>query len=56
MQKTALYTIMVDEVLLRKLKYVAECDSRTMVEEFELMIREWVRAFEEVDGEIALKE
>ena len=46
------FTVSVDKVLLKKLEYVAATDGRTRNEECELMIREWVRAFEEVDGEI----
>ena len=46
------FTVSVDKVLMKKLEYVAATDGRTRDEECELMIREWVRAFEEVDGEI----
>ena len=46
------FTVRLDKVLLKKLEYIAAFDGRNTNEECELMIREWVRAFEEVDGEI----
>ena len=55
-KKNVRFTVRLDEVLLRKLEYVAAFDGRTRNEECELMIREWVRAFEDVDGEIVVIE
>ena len=48
------FTVRLEKVLLQKLDYVAAFDGRTRNEECEVMIREWVRAFEEVDGEIKI--
>lgn len=55
-KKNVRFTVRLDEVLLRKLEYVAAFDGRARNEECELMIREWVRAFEDVDGEIVVIE
>ena len=46
------FTVCVDKVLLKKLDYIAAFDGRSRNEECELMICEWVRAFEDSDGEI----
>ena len=42
----------VDRILVEKMKYIAEYDGRSAKNELELMMKEWVRAFEEVCGEI----
>lgn len=40
--------------LLQKLAYIAKYDGRTTEQEIELMVNEWIRAFEEVCGKITI--
>ncbi len=40
--------------LLMKLEYIAKFDGRSTNEEIEQMLREWIRAFEESEGEIVI--
>ena len=42
----------VEDRLFKKLMYIARHDGRTTEEEIELMINEWIRAFEDVCGKI----
>ena len=49
---TVQLTTRLNKTLLQKLDYIAKFDGRTRHEECELMIREWIRAFEDVCGEV----
>ena len=44
--------VCVDKRLLEKIEYIAEYDGRSTEKELEIMMVEWIRAFEEVCGEI----
>ena len=52
MQKQEVIHVMVEKSLLKKMEYIAEYDGRPPNKEIELMMEEWVRAFEDVYGEI----
>ena len=52
MQKYEVVNFPVKKNLLTKIEYIAEYDGRSPNQEVELMMREWVRAFEDVYGEI----
>jgi len=41
-----------DDKSVKKLAYIAGYDGRTTEQEIQLMINEWIRAFEEACGEI----
>ena len=50
------FSFRVPRSLMVKLSYIAEFEGRSKHEEIERMLYEWVRAFEEAEGEIILPE
>ena len=54
MKRKSTVSLLIDleSELLQKLDVVAQYDRRTRNEECVWMIRDWVRAFEEIEGEI----
>jgi hypothetical protein len=48
------FTIRIDPILLRKIRYVAECSDRSANKEVERLIREHVAKFERENGKIKL--
>ena len=55
MQKHEVVDLLVKKSLLKKIEYIAEHDGRSPNKEVELMMEEWVRAFEDAYGEIFIK-
>ena len=53
-QNIAKVCFKVKRILLEKIEYIAEYDDRSRHRELELMMEEWIRAFEDVYGEIVL--
>ena len=50
------FTFRIPRELMAKLGYIAEVDGKSKNEEIEQMMCEWIRAFEDVEGEIILPE
>lgn len=46
------FALRIPKHLLLKLEYIAKFDGRSINEEMEQMLREWIRAFEECEGAI----
>lgn len=44
----------IEDKLLQKITYIASYDGRTIEQEIDLMIKEWIRAFEDFYGEIII--
>ena len=49
------YTLRVNQILLKKLAYIAEYEGRTKNKELEQMIKKRVTEFEEKHGEIVIE-
>ena len=54
--KRVRFSFRIPRELMIKLSYIAEYDGRSRNEEIEEMLCEWIRAFEDVEGEILLPE
>lgn len=50
--KKVRYTFRIKKTLLDKLGHIAKFDGKTENEEIELMILEWIRAYEDIYGKI----
>ena len=48
------FALRIQKHLLLKIEYIAKFDGRSTNEEIEKMLREWIRAFEESEGEIVI--
>lgn len=48
------FALRIQKHLLLKLEYIAKFDGKSTSEEIEQMLREWIRAFEESEGEILI--
>ena len=44
----------ISKELIAKVEYIAKFEGRSKNEEFEQMLREWIRAFEETEGPITI--
>ena len=53
--KRTRFTFRIPRNLMVKLDYIAKFDGRSKNEEIEQMMCEWIRAFEDVEGEILLE-
>lgn len=51
-EKMVCVTFRIPKDLHRKIAYIAKCDNKSKNQEYEWMIREWIRAFEDVYGEV----
>lgn len=49
------FTIHIPRKLLAKLGYIANYEGRSKNKEIEMMLMEWIRAFEDEQGEIIIK-
>ena len=54
-EKQTRFSVRIPRNLMVKLEYIAKFDGRSKNEEIEQMLLEWIRAFEDVEGEIPQK-
>ena len=54
--KRVRFSFRIPRELMLKLSYIAKFDGKSKNEEMEQMLCEWIRAFEDVEGEIILPE
>ncbi len=49
------YTLLIDRLLFKKFRYVADWDGRSANRELEVLVRSYIKTFEAKNGEIKLK-